>query len=323
MKRIRWAGLAAAVLTAMLVTASPSLAQDFPAKPIKVIVPTNAGGGMDHAARVLQRYLDESGALNGQKLAVVNMPGAGGTVGTRAIREAEPDGYTIGLWHEGLITSKAMGIVDYDHEDFAVLGIAGYADLGLATGKDNAIDSFKQLLETAKAKPNTVLVATNVGLGVHFVPLMMQSKAGVELKYVQVGGGAKRFPSVVAGHTDIAIFGTAEMTRWADAGLWPLVLFAEKRSPVLPDVPTAKESGIDLIARSYRIWVAPKGTPADRVAYLSGKLKEAIGSDQAQKAFKDGGLVPAFLPPAEAAAVLAEWKANATPLVSKARELQK
>lgn len=307
---------------AMTMAASFAHAQQFPAKPVKVIVPTNAGGSVDSVARIIQRYVDESGAL-GQKLAVVNMDGAGGTIGTRAVREAEPDGYTIGLWHEGLITSAVMGVTEYDHTDFRILGTTGYSEIGLGTGDDNEIDSYKELIDKAKANPDTVLVATNVGLAVHFVPLMMQEKAGVKLRYVQVGGGAKRFPSVVAGHTDTAIFAVSEFIQWQTAGLKPLVIFSEDRMPELPDVPTAREMGVDLVANGMRIWIAPKDTPDEAVDRISAVLKQAVESEGGKAGFVEAGFRPVFIGPQETVAILDEWKANAEPLVEAAKQLKK
>jgi tripartite-type tricarboxylate transporter receptor subunit TctC len=313
-------GLLAGLSLAVAVIGAAA-AQDFPTKPVRVIVPTDAGGSIDSVARIVQRYVDTSGVL-GQKLAVVNMPGAGGTIGTRAVLEAEPDGHTIGLWHEGLITSRVMGVVDYDHTSFRILGITGYTEIGLGVGEDGEIETIDDLLARAKANPDTVLVATNVGLAVHFVPLMMQDKAGVTLRYVQVGGGAKRFPSVVAGHTDTAIFSVAEFAKWQSAGLKPVVIFSEERVPELPDVPTAREKGIDLIANSMTIWLAPKDTPDAAVSKLSGVLRSSVESEEGSGALKDAGYRAVFIGPEETVAILDEWKANAEPLVPKAIELK-
>jgi tripartite-type tricarboxylate transporter receptor subunit TctC len=311
----RLAAIAGAV---MALGASPALAE-YPEKPIKIIVPTNAGGGMDSTARILQRHLEEK---DGVKIAVVNMPGAGGTIGTRAIMEAEPDGYTVGFWHEGIITSAAMGVVDYDHSAFEVLGSTGFAELGFGVGEDNPIDSFEKLLETAGAEPDSVKCATNVGLPVHFVPLMVADEADVQFRYVQVGGGAKRMPSVVAGHTDFAIFGVLEFVKFEEAGLKPIVVFADERSEVVPDVPTAKELGVDVIASSGRIWLAPKGTPDDRLEFLTGMLREAMANEEVRTRFEELGMTAEFVEPEDVKANLDEWKAKAMPLVEKARELQ-
>jgi tripartite-type tricarboxylate transporter receptor subunit TctC len=177
-------------------------------------------------------------------------------------------------------------------------------------------------MEKAKANPDTVLVATNVGLAVHFVPLMLQDKAGVVFRYVQVGGGAKRFPSVVGGHTDVAIFAVSEFIQWKDADLKPLVIFSEERMPELPDVPTAKEFGIDLVANGMRIWIAPKGTPDDVAAKLSAMLQSAVESEAGKAEFINAGFRPVYIGPEETVAILDEWKANAEPLVETAKQLK-
>ncbi|MEZ5864241.1 MAG: tripartite tricarboxylate transporter substrate binding protein [Geminicoccaceae bacterium] len=300
--------------------AGPALA-DYPEKPIRVIVPTQAGGGMDSVARIFQRYFDENDVL-GQKMVVVNMDGAGGTVGTRAIRDAEPDGYTIGMWHEGLITSNVMGVADFDHTAFELIGVTGYGDLGFGVGKDSPYQTFDALLDAARAAPNTIKCATNIGLPVHFVPLMVQDEAGVEFRYVQVGGGAKRFPSVVARHTDFAIFGAIELVKWSDADLVPIVLFADQRNPLLPDVPTAKELGVDVVARNNRIWLGPKGMPDEVVAHLNNAFRTAMADPKIQEQMVDQGLVPVFVEPDALLTELDWWAAKAGPLVAKARELQ-
>jgi tripartite-type tricarboxylate transporter receptor subunit TctC len=215
-----------------------------------------------------------------------------------------------------------MGVVDYDHTSFRLLGITGYTEIGLGVGEDNDIDTYDDLMAAAAADPDTILVATNVGLAVHFVPLMLQDKGEVVFRYVQVGGGAQRFPSVVGQHTDVAIFSVAEFIKWGEAGLKPLVIFSEERVPELPDVPTAKEKGIDLIANSMLIWVAPKDTPDAVVDKLVDVLRAATESDDGAKAMTDAGYRAVYISPDDTVAILDEWKANAEPLVAKAKELQ-
>ncbi len=317
----RATALAFTAAFAVIGTGMTTAHADYPEKPIKVVVPTQAGGGMDSTARILQRYFDENDEL-GITFAVVNMPGAGGTIATRAIMEAEPDGYTIGFWHEGIITSNAMGVVDYNHEAFDVLGSTGFGILGFGVGENNEIDSFEELLETARANPDQVKNAANVGLPVHFVPLMVADAADVEFRYVQVGGGAKRFPSVVAGHTDFAIFGLIEFVKWQEADLKPIVLFAEERSPLLPDVPTAKEHGLDIVAGSSRIWLAPKGTPEDVKDKLVEAMRSAMADPGVQQQFTDLGLEPVYIDPEKVVSDLDWWRSTAEPLVAKARQLQ-
>lgn len=304
-------------LTAGLAT---SALAEYPERPIRVIVPTDAGGSVDAIARVIQRHVEAKDPL-GEKLAVVNMPGAGGTIATRNVKDADPDGYTIGLWHEGLVTSKVMGVVDFDHSDFQILGGTGLTEIGLATGKSNDIKTYEDLAAKATANPDTVLVATNVGLAVHFVPLMMEEEGGYKLRYVQTGGGAKRFPSVVAGHTDVAIFGVSEMLKWAEADLNPLVIFSEERVPELPDVPTAREMGMDIVADGHRFWLAPKDTPDAVVAQLTDMLRNAVNDPESKAELEAAGFRPRFVEPDEAIAVLDTWRARAEPLLDKVKQL--
>jgi tripartite-type tricarboxylate transporter receptor subunit TctC len=317
----RRAGLVMAAATLAVGGLGATASAEYPEKPIKIIVPTQAGGGMDSVARILQRYFEGSDTL-GQNVVVVNMAGAGGTIGTRAIMEAEPDGYTVGFWHEGLITSKAMGVVDYDHDAFEVLGATGYGDLGFGVSANSPYQTFEELLAAAKENPDSVKCATNVGLPVHFVPLMVQDLAEAEFRYVQVGGGAKRFPSVVAMHTDFAIFGALEFVKWADADLKPIVMFSEERLEQLPDVPTAKEHGIDVVANAHRIWLAPKGTPEEAVDHLVNALRTAMADEEVRGQLEELGMVADYVEPDAVQANLDTWRERTTALADEARKLQ-
>ena len=108
---------------ALFILVSEPLVQSFPDKPIRVIVPTEAGGGHDTIARIFQRAIQEK-ALLPEKLVIVNIPGAGGAVGTRKIKDAPNDGYTIGIWNpNALISAKLMGITQYDHNDYEIIEI--------------------------------------------------------------------------------------------------------------------------------------------------------------------------------------------------------
>ena len=126
---------------------------DYPERPIKVIVPTDPGGSIDTVARTLARVIGENDWLS-EKMVVVNQPGAGGTIATRRIKDAPDDGYTIGLWHQGLVTSKAMGIVDYDHTAFEILCSSGYSEVGIGTGPKSRIKTYDDLLPESKRAPD-------------------------------------------------------------------------------------------------------------------------------------------------------------------------
>lgn len=314
-------GVASGLLAAGLVLVlAPTVAlADDPERPIRIILPTQAGGAMDATARMFARWFEEKAGIS---MVVVNMEGAGGTVGTRAVMEADPDGYTIGMWWEGLVTSRVMGVVDYDHNDFAVIGSTGYTQVGLGVAEDGPIESLEDLIEQGRAAPGAIKVATNIGLPVHFYPLMFQEAIGADFRYVQSGGGARRMPSVVGGHTDVSIFDTLEFVNYGPSGIRPIVLFGEERSPIVPDVPTAREHGIDLVLRASRIWIARKDTTEEIVDFLRGKFEEAMQDPDMLETSAEPGIEPTFLHAEDLAANLDEIRDKSEPLVAKARQIQ-
>ncbi len=291
---------------------------EFPEKPIKIIVPTNAGGEVDTMARIFQRALQEHDLLP-VKTVVVNLPGAGGTIGTRKIKESPPDGYTIGLWTPGIVTSKAMGIARYDHTAFEIIGRTGYSDLGFGVQSDSKYQSIQQLIDASKSNPKSVQVATNIGLPVHLIPLMFAESAGIDFKFIQIGGGAKRLSSIMGSHTDMAMFSLLAFIQYKDTGIKPLVLLSPERSPLMPDVPTAREIGVDLVMRDTRIWLAPKGTPPDRIAIIENALREAMKLPDVEAEFKNLGIHSTFGDAAELQPFLDDMLERVTPLVAKAR----
>ncbi len=291
----------------------------YPDKPIKIIVPTNAGGEIDAMARIFQRAFQEKDLIP-VKTVVVNLPGAGGTVGTRRLKEAKPDGYTIGLWAPGIVTSKAMGIVNYDHKDFEVLGTTGYSEIGFGVKDDSSYQTIDEFIGAAKAAPNSIKVATNIGLPVHFFPFLFAEEAGIELKFVQSGGGSIRLASILGNHNDMAMFSLLAFKQFKKSGLRPLVILSGERHDLFPDIPTAKEIGVDLEITDTRIWLAPKGTPSDRLELISNAIKTTLESDDVKEEFISLGLTPEFGTPEELEVFLDDVTQRITPLVSKMRK---
>jgi putative tricarboxylic transport membrane protein len=272
----------------------PRAALAFTDKPIRVIVPTAAGGSTDLVARIVQMTLERTKGLR-QPLTVVNNGAAGGVVGTRMIKDAEPDGYTIGVWHMGLITAPAMGVVDYDHHAYELVAQVGRIPIGLAVREDARFKSVKDLLATAKEQPNTVTVAMNIGLLPHFVPLMFANEAGVSFRFVQAGGGAPRLKSIMGGHTEVSLFSVPELINFKPQGIRPIVLFSNTRDPRLPDLPTVTDAGYKTTFEERILVLAPKGTPADRVKTIAAALKAALDDPDLAKRFEEQGIERVFI----------------------------
>jgi tripartite-type tricarboxylate transporter receptor subunit TctC len=265
----------------------------FPEKPIKFIVPTNAGGGIDAQARILQRAIGDHKLLP-EKVVVVNIPGGGGVVGTGKVKSAKPDGYTIGLWNAGLVTSRVMGISKFDHTDFEIIGMTGYTELGLAVKNDSSIKTVSDLVQRANVKPGTLKFSTDIGTPVHFIPLMFADEADIEFRFVQTGGGSKRLASIMGGHTEVSLFSTLAMLTFSEAGLRPLLVFSEDRNELLPNVMTSKEGGVNVVLTEPRFWIAPKGTPEDRLTILRGALTKAMALPAVHEDFASQGIAPVF-----------------------------
>lgn len=275
--------------------------QGYPEQPIQVIVPTGPGGTIDKIARLFQQEFSRS-ELVSQKLVIQNVPGAGGSFGTSKIKAATPDGYTIGLWGAGLITSKLMGHVNYDHHAFDIIAETGKVHLGLGARDDSRFSTIEETIDHLKKDPQSVNIATNLGLPVHFFPLIFAETAQVDFRFVQVGGGAKRLASILGGHTNIGQFSILEFETYRNTnpekvGIKPLVLFTNKRSPQIPDTPTAKELGYDIELYESIYWLAPKGLPENVLMTLRDAFSRAMQSPELLSEFEIMGMQPTFSGP--------------------------
>ena len=264
---------------------------DYPERPIKVIVPTDPGGSIDTVARTLARVIGENDWLS-EKMVVVNQPGAGGTIATRRIKDAPNDGYTIGLWHQGLMTSKAMGIVDYDHTAFEILCSSGYSEVGIGTGPKSRIKTYDDLLTESKRSP--IKFSTNIGLPVHLAPMIFANESGVSFRFIQAGGASQRLASVMGSHTELSVFSSLDFSNFKEAGIRPLVFFTEERVDIFPNTPTALEKGIDFQYQTQYFWITPRGVSSEILDTLEIALKKASEDPETTSYFKTLGLISRF-----------------------------
>lgn len=294
MRRIRHAlsRLLPLALAATLLGAPARAA--WPERPIKVIVPVQAGGATDILARTFQAAIEKA-ALLPQPLAVINVTGAAGAVGLRQILDSPPDGYTLGIWHTGLLPAAAMGVVDFDHRAFTLVARLASTELGFAVAGTAPEADLPALVAAARARPGELKNATNIGLSVHFVPLLFERLAGVRFRYVQTGGGSARLASLLGGHTDFSVFSIAEFIAYGTQ-LRPLVLFSEVRNAALPDLPTARELGYDLVYLEDQYLIGPKGLPgaiAERLREVFGK---ALDQPEVVKRYQENQYLRTFAP---------------------------
>lgn len=251
----------------------------YPSRPIKVIVPFGAGGGSDTFVRIIQKAVEDNNLLP-QPLVVINVPGAGGTIGSQRATNAEPDGYTILNLHQGILTAKYSGKVDHGPEAFEPIIATGEDAMILAVADNSEFTTLRELLDAAKTTPETLAYGANLGAPSHFSGLLLErSHPGARFRFVQTGGGAKRFAELTGGHIAMTTFSVSEYLRFRSGGIRALVFLGPERHPALPDTPTAREQKFDVTTSNLQFWWAPKGTPSDRVQFLADVFEKAMNTD--------------------------------------------
>ena len=267
----------------------------YPRKPIKVIVPFDAGGGSDTFTRIIQEEVGKQHLLT-QPMVVVNVPGAGGSIGSRRVKNARPDGYTILQLHEGLLTSKYSGNTNYGPEAFAPIAATGSMPHIIAVLQESEHHNLNDLLETASRSPDSLVFAVGLGAPSHFAALMLQeARPGAVFRYSQSGGGAKRFASLLGGHTDVTTFSIAEYVEFKSGGIRALAILTPERHLDAPEIPTAIEQGIDVVSTNMHFWWAPKGTDPAKITVLANSLKSALDTDAVRAKLKQSLTDPIFL----------------------------
>lgn len=266
----------------------------FPSKPIKIVVPFGPGGGSDTFARIIQHELNEQGILD-QPVVIVNVPGAGATIGSRRVKDAKADGYTILHLHDAILSAKLSGVVRYGPESFEPIAGTGKVDLVIAVHESSPYDSLPALLLAAKEKPDSVLFAANIGAPSHFAGLMLEQQyRGAQFRYTQTGGGSDRRNSLAGGHVHVSAFSTSEYVTFRDS-LKALAVCGEKRHPELPGIPTAIEQGVDVLSSNIGFWWAPRGTPQGRIEVLNRAFKQAIESPRVIRQLEKQAIEPVYL----------------------------
>ncbi|MDX3965791.1 tripartite tricarboxylate transporter substrate binding protein [Bradyrhizobium sp. PUT101] len=263
-----------AVMGALLSTAAS--AQDYPSKPITLIVPWPAGGSTDISMRAIA---DSASKILGQPIVVDNKAGGGGTVGPATMAAAaKPDGYTISQIPITVFRLPLMQEVSWDPaKDFSyIVHLTGYT-FGVTTSAESQFKSWKDVVEFAKANPGKVTYATpGAGTSLHIGMEQIAAMSGIKLTQVPFKGGAETNAAVLGQHTMLQ----ADSTGWrplVDAGkLRLLMVWTGARSPNYPDVPTLKELGYPMVYDSPFGIAGPKGMDPKIVAKLHDAFKKAI-----------------------------------------------
>ncbi|MEW5421097.1 Bug family tripartite tricarboxylate transporter substrate binding protein [Amorphus sp. 3PC139-8] len=253
---------------------------EYPDKPIKLIIPFRAGGGSDGLARAVQAAVDKHDLLP-VPLVVVNADGAAGTVGTRQVLNAEPDGYTLLQIHQEMFAVSALGRVEYTPADLQPVIQASESCLFVAVPIESEFQTLEEFLTYAKEHPGEIKQADDIGSSTHFPSAQLMQQADTQWAIVPTGGTSKRFASMKGGFTDMALMSAPWLTKGKN-DLRPLAALGSERFDDKPDLATAKEQGYDVEGCLRRRYWAPEGTPPERVAYLADVLTKALQSEEVQ-----------------------------------------
>ena len=287
-------------LTLALVT-TLACAQDYPSKPIRMIVPLTAGSGADIAGRIVAKHLSEAWK---QPVVVENRPGAGGQIGTQAVVKAEPDGYTLLVQSASHAANPAIyKSLPYDPLkdliDVAFLGITPYV---MVTAKGGSYPTLKALIDEAKAKPGAIPFASaGVGSSTHLAAEYFAQSAGVKMLHVPYKGSPEAIQDSMAGRTSfyMAPINTV-VGQMKEGKLAALGVSSKDRSVVMPEVPTLSEQGLRGfdITLWFGMW-APAGTPAAIVNKINGQVTSIMQSPEVREQFAKLGIAPTTMKPDE------------------------
>ncbi|PSC06774.1 hypothetical protein SLNSH_02980 [Alsobacter soli] len=281
---------------ALLATAVPGLAQDYPTKPITLIVPFAAGGPTDVVARIVGEHMSRT---LGQQIVVENVAGAGGTTGTTRTAQAAPDGYTIMMGHMGThgAAPALYPNLKYDPtKDFEPIGMAAGTPILIVARKDLPPKDLKEFVAYAKQQ-NDKLNEAHAGIGSvsHSTCVMLNVQLGIKPTAVPYKGTGPALNDLVAGQVDFMCDQIVNLVEQIKAGsIKAYAVATPDRSPALPDVPTTKEAGLpEYQVSAWNALFAPKATPDSITAKLNAALVKALTDENTKKRLLDlGGVLP-------------------------------
>jgi len=280
------------LLSCLLVSLSLAHAQNYPDKPIRLIVPSAAGGSVDRLARSIGQRLGEKW---GQPVVVDNRPGGGGTVATENVANAKPDGYTLLIGTiAGLATNVSFDKVKYDPiRDFAPITLVGLQDFVLCANSTFGAKSIQDIIEIAKSSSQIVTYASaGKGTGSHLSGELFNQLTGVDMIHVPYKGMSQATADVVGGQVTFAFASISTALPLIKVKrLIPIAVTGKKRSAMLPDIPTIAEAGVKGYESStwYGI-VAPIETPQPIQALLNKEMVLILKDPELRKIYDEEGL---------------------------------
>jgi tripartite-type tricarboxylate transporter receptor subunit TctC len=283
----------ACVLAGALVATLPAVAQDYPKRPIELVVPFVAGGTTDNIARLMAQRFSETW---GQTVVVNNRAGGGSTIGTNAVAKAPPDGHTLLVTTIGFAINAGLQKLPYDPiGDFTPVTELASLPLVLVVHASVPATNLQEFIALAKSKPGGWDYASSgTGTSPHLAAEMFKSMAGIELVHVPFKGNAEAMNSLMGGHVKIYFALVPAVLQHIKTGaLRAIAVTTEERLPYLPDVPTIAELGFPgYEISSWQGVFAPAGTPKDVVGKINGELVRMLNVPEIRRRISQEGADP-------------------------------
>jgi tripartite-type tricarboxylate transporter receptor subunit TctC len=301
-------------LAIMLACADGALAQNWPTRPIRMIVPYTPGGYTDLMARLVGNKISE--AL-GQTIVFENKPGANAIIGTDVVAKAAPDGYTFGT----VIAAHAVNAtlnpkLPYDTlKDFSYVSLMSVAPLIMIAHPSLPANNVQELIALAKAKPGTLNFASSgVGAAAHLTMEMFKSRTGIDMQHIPYKGTAGALQDVIGGRINVMFDVVGPLMPQVKSGLAKaIVVTAKERIPAASEVPTMTEQGVpDFVSGTWAGIIAPAGTPKEIVDRVSAEAKKALADPALREKLVEQGIVAVGSTPDEFRAFvgqeIARWR---------------
>jgi len=279
----------AAITLSALAAVMPAMADTFPSKPIRIVVPFGAGGVADLTARTVGQKLSES---LGQPVIIDNKPGAGGVGAGEAVAKAEPDGHTLLLMSNGTAVSAGLfKSLPFDAQrDFAPVSTLGFFDIAVLAPANAPFKNLGELMAFAKANPGKLNVGTiNIGSTQHLAAELFKSRTGLDFLIVPFNGTPALTNALRGSQVDVAIEILGPMMGQVSAkAVVPLAILGDERAAQVPDVPTVMQSGVaNFDVSSWNALAVPAKTPKDVIARLNKEVQAALAHPDVKKKLFD------------------------------------
>jgi len=282
-----------AMAVCLLAGAEPAPAQDFPNRPLTMIVPFSAGGRTDVIGRIVAQHLPRH---LGKPVAVVNKPGASSVLGSQEVAQSRPDGHTLGFFSTSAVTAQYTVPTPINLKDFELVAIVNADPAAIAVQEQASWRTLKELVEHARSNPDRLRIGMIPGASAQIFAAGFERAANVQMIDVPFKGDADGATALAGGHIEVHVAVPVSYKSLIEARkVRILAVAAESRSPLYGNLPTFRENGVDLVIGAFHGVYVPKGTPPDVVGKLADALEKTMSAAELTDAMKEMGAGVVFL----------------------------